>query len=596
MSQHGRLRLLATTDLHMALRGWDYYRASEWEGHGLARLAPLLRAAREEILQTGDLALLFDNGDAQQGTPLGETAVTMSEQDNHPLMLCFDKLGYDAIGLGNHDFNFGLNALSDALSHAPCPVVCTNLEWHVPTPPSVTKSVVLNRSLQGRSIRIGVMGFIPPQTVLWDSHLLSGKATVPDIVDSAKREITYLQDTGCDIIVALAHSGIGSQDHEPGMENALGPLSKIAGLDAIIGGHTHEPFAGHLGDDQTTASVPPIALAGAYGMQAGQIDLMLEHTGARWQPTGSAVKLLTPAAAAPEARDVLDAIEPWHARTVALMDTRVGSTPQPLHSYFSLFGPDAGLAAVAAAQAEAVREQLDADVPLLSAVAPCKFGGRNGPTYYTDVPRGPITLRHLADLHIYPNELRALEISGAVLFEWLEKSASCYTTIAPEATGQPLLDPAFPSHNFDVIFGISYKIDLRAAPRYTDLVAEPISSSRRISEVRYLDQPVQIGDRFIVVTNNYRANGGGNFPGLPQQKKHLIRPQTILDALSEWVRRPDHARMTYPQQPWRFAPIPGSEVLVRTGLGARGYLGQLPLDKVKRWTAEDDYLHLSLAL
>src|SRR5208283_163934 len=96
-----------------------------------------------------------------------------------------------------------------------------------------------------------------------------------------------------------------------------------------------------------------------------------------------------------------------------------------------------------AAPLAAARADL-ASLPVLSAAAPFKCGGRNGPDYYTDVAPGPIAIKDVADIYPYPNALRVVKIDGSTVREWLERSASIFLRIDPSLAGeQPLLGPAF---------------------------------------------------------------------------------------------------------------------------------------------------------
>ena len=105
-------------------------------------------------------------------------------------------------------------------------------------------------------------------------------------------------------------------------------------------------------------------------------------------------------------------------------------------------------------------------LPVLSAAAPFKSGGRGGPDYYTDVPAGPIAIKNVADVYLYPNTLQAVAITGAEVKDWLERSAGIFTQVTPGGADQPLIDPAFPAYNFDVIDGVTYAIDVTQPSKY----------------------------------------------------------------------------------------------------------------------------------
>ncbi len=90
---------------------------------------------------------------------------------------------------------------------------------------------------------------------------------------------------------------------------------------------------------------------------------------------------------------------------------------------------------------------------------------------------------------------------------------------------QRLLNPKVPSYNFDIISGLTYDIDLSKPARYAG-AAQPSSEQHRILNVSFKGKPIDSNVQFLVVTNNYRADGGGNFPALASTKVVLRAPDT----------------------------------------------------------------------
>ncbi|MFV0513626.1 MAG: bifunctional 2',3'-cyclic-nucleotide 2'-phosphodiesterase/3'-nucleotidase [Jhaorihella sp.] len=596
-----RLRLLATTDLHMQLAGHDYYADRPDPTGGLTRVASLIAAARAEARGMGATVLLLDNGDAMQGTPMGDVITTRSPHAD-VLMRAFGYLRYDALGLGNHDFSFGLEALEAVLAGAPCPVLSSNLDRTTPeTLRRVAPFAVLDRTVRAghrdHALRIGVLSLLPPQTVEWDAHLLKGRLAVSDILDTARRHVPVLRRLGCQLIVALAHSGIGASEAAHGMENAVIPLAAVDGIDAIVAGHTHLLLPGpmrdapaHVDPDTGTVHGKPVVMAGSAGTHLGVIDLDLAaDTDGRWRVAGARCALRPVARRRPDGRpESLAAhdprlsrlVAPAHAATRAEMARPVGRTERPLHSYFSLFAPDRALALVAAAQAAALRPHLagtDAEaLPLLSAAAPGRFGGRAGPQNYTDVPAGPVSRRHLADLCVFDNQLRALIVTGAMLRDWLEVSAGQFHTIAPGSRGAALVDAAMPGHDFDVLHGVEYRIDLSVPARFGPEGSRRAGSGSRIRELRHDGRPVTPDQRFVVALNSYRANGGGRALPLARATPVAVPPLSIRDAVAQWLA--GHAApdpLTATAAPWAFAPMPGTHVKALTGPGALAHVDEL---------------------
>lgn len=575
----------------MNLNGFDYYADKPDPSIGFTRTASLIREARQ---QAGDaLVLLFDNGDSLQGTPLGDWAA--NSDGPHPLMQAFEALDYDAIGLGNHDFGFGLTALDHILVQAPCPVVCSNLHrtgaaqlWQ--------NSTVLNRSVsmngQLVAIRIGVLSVVPPQTTRWESHLLQGEVLADEILTAAQKTVDDLRTQGCDLIVALAHTGLGASQAAAGLENAAIPLAAIKGIDAIIAGHTHLTLPGSA--HKRLANVDhlagrihgkPAVMPGSAGSHLGVIDLSLtkEPEGA-WRVADNRaelrpIHLQAEGDSAPEDPGLVRLFAAGHARTRAAVAEPVAQISNDLHSYFSFCASDRGMALVAAAQAAALRPYLHgsalADLPLLSAASPCKFGGRSGPRYYTEVPAGEICLRHVADLHVFPNELRAALVTGAQVRDWLEMSASVFNQLGAEQETD-LIDSRRAGYNYDVLFGLSYQIDLSQPARFDADGALTDPSHHRITRLTSDGRPVRQGQKFVVALNNYRASGGGNFPFVRQAAPIDLPPLEIKGVLRDYLSDvlPCDPLEQLPN-PFSFVPLPGTRAILSTGSGALKYLKEL---------------------
>ncbi|MET4130293.1 bifunctional 2',3'-cyclic-nucleotide 2'-phosphodiesterase/3'-nucleotidase [Roseovarius sp. MBR-6] len=610
------LRLLATSDVHGHILPQDYFTGRHDTPVGLARLATLIAQARA---QAGpENCLLLDNGDFLQGTPLTDLTARPGNgwRGRHPVIRAMNLMGYDAAALGNHEFNFGLDWLCDTLSQARFPVLCANavratgrspLE-DTPFLPSVTILTRHLRATDGGSheIRIGLIGLTPPQVTVWDHAHLAGRITTRDMVETARHWVPELRARGADIVIALAHTGIDAGPDRPGMENAARALARVPGIDALIAGHSHRIFPGpdHAGTDgadmaRGTLCGVPCVKPGYAASHLGQIDLHLGRGARGWQVTGHAVTL-HPAAGAPPCPRLTRALARAHAHTLRLIDRALGETRAPLHSYLALVRDDPGLALVntaqAAALAEAIRDTPYAALPLLSASAPFKTGGRGGPDHFTDIPAGPVRLRNIADLYGFPNTLYGLLVTGANLRDWLERAAICFNRITPGAPGQTLLDPAIPGHVFDVIAGLSYAIDLTSPARY-DLDGALVSpQARRIRGLTHRGHPVADSDRFVIATNSYRAWGGGPFPALAEGRLIHQSTRPVRDLIADHVARLGPIA-PMPPGTWRFAPLPDTSVTIETGPGLRAYPQEIEaLGAQDHGLDAKGFLHLSLPL
>ncbi|MCG7623986.1 5'-nucleotidase C-terminal domain-containing protein [Epibacterium sp. Ofav1-8] len=586
----GRLRVLATTDVHSNLLSHDYYADSSNPAFGLSRTASLIARARSETDAMGGATLLLDNGDWLQGTPLAETAAGQAGIVP-PAILAFAELRYDAVGLGNHEFNFGLDALSHALDALPCPALCSNLRALDPSLElPIKRSLVLTCQIAGADqppVRVGLFSVLPPQTMMWDADHLAGRVEIDDMVDCARHCISDLRAAGADVVIALAHTGLGAAEASPGMENALRPISALPGLDAAVGGHTHLLLPAPHGPQE--ALDVPVVMPGFGGSHLGVIDLDLVQENEGWKIVRSHCELRAVGTRtsqgvhplAPEDPGLVDVLAPAHAHTRAEMAKPVGCASDAQHSYFTFFGQDRALALTAAAQAAAIRpvlaESAFCDLPLLSAVAPAKFGGRAGPDNYTDVPAGPMSRRHVADLYIYPNELRCCIVTGRQVREWLEMSAGFFSQLTPEAPAMPLVDPDRAGHNFDVLFGLEYEIDPTAPAWFDAAGRRRHDGPGRIRNLRWQGTPLCDTQRFAVGLNSYRSSGGGNFHMLDGAASLPLARQLVREAVTAYVTGllPEDPLSAAPY-PWRFASGLGVEAVALTGPGARARLHELP--------------------
>ncbi|MEO0991630.1 MAG: 5'-nucleotidase C-terminal domain-containing protein, partial [Pseudomonadota bacterium] len=183
------------------------------------------------------------------------------------------------------------------------------------------------------------------------------------------------------------------------------------------------------------------------------------------------------------------------------------------------------------------------------------------------------------DLYVYPNTLYALRITGADLRAWLERSAGIYKRISPGGEDQALIDPAFPSYNFDMFDGVRYRIDLSQPSRYDPHGAEIDADARRIVDLTCDGAPVTDDMTFVVATNNYRASGAGDFPGVRDGEVVLATQDTNQDIIARYIREMgtiDAAK----DQNWRFVPMPGTTVIFDTSPKAEAHLNEIGHNKV----------------
>lgn len=594
-----RLRLLATTDLHAHLFSYNYFANRPDDGVGLARLAAPILQARAESANS----LLLDNGDTFQGAPLGDAALSdlMPAAQAHPMIAAMNGLGFDAATLGNHDFDYGVDVLERVIAKARYPIVLSNVT-KVGGAPFLAPHAIIERGMidsQGalRMIRVGITGAVPPQTMQWVRPQLAGRLEIAPILPAVAHQVAQMRAAGVDLVVVLAHSGLGAENAAPGDENVGFALAQLPGVDAVVAGHTHRVFP-----SATMPKVPlgaaPIVQPGFFGSHLGQIDLELRPRDGvphpcderqQWQvvKTATRLRMVEEVGAGPRhaLRRKLYHLSAFraemargHRLTRAYSARPLGRSAVPLETYFSLLQPCMTTQLIADAQRMAVAPIIAHDpdlagLPLLSCTTPFKAGGRGGPEAYSDVPQGALLLRHAADLYPYSNSLALLRATGAQIRLWLDRAAAAYRQIIPvtdpDAPAQPLLDHEFASYNFDRMDGLRYKIDLRQ-PARTNAEGDEIRTGQgRIRDLcKECGAPVRDDDVFLVVTNSYRAAGGGHFPAAAQCETVYLSSHPVRDVIAGHIAAMRGAVAPTIKSGFSFTPMGGVPVIYETGPGA----------------------------
>ncbi|MBU9846634.1 bifunctional 2',3'-cyclic-nucleotide 2'-phosphodiesterase/3'-nucleotidase [Rahnella ecdela] len=581
------LRIMETTDLHSNMRDFDYYKDKPTDKFGLVRTASLIHAARNEVTNS----VLVDNGDIIQGSPLGDymAAKGLKQGDVHPVYLAMNTLNYAVGNLGNHEFNYGLDYLKKALAGAKFPYVNANViddKTGKPlfTPFLITDNAVKDRDGKTHNLRIGYIGFVPPQIMVWDKANLHGKVTVADITETAKKWIPEMRKQGADIIVAIPHSGLSGDPYKTMAENSVYYLSQVKGIDAIMFGHAHavfpsEEFASIKGADikQGTLNGVPAVMPGMWGDHLGVVDMVLSNDGGSWKVETAKAEARPiydkeqKKSLAAEDQDLVKVLAPSHDATREFVSKPIGKSNDNMYSYLALVQDDPTVQIVNNAQKAYTEHFIQgdpdlADLPVLSAAAPFKVGGRkNDPASFVEVEKGELTFRNAADLYLYPNTLVVMKVTGQEVKDWLECSAGQFNQIDVNSTKpQSLINwDGFRTYNFDVIDGVNYQIDVSQPAKFDGECTLINKNAERIKNLTYNGKPIDLKATFLVATNNYRAYGG-KFAGTGDKHIAFASPDENRSVVAAYISaetKKAGAVTPTADNNWKLAPIKASQPL-----------------------------------
>ncbi|WP_030245294.1 bifunctional metallophosphatase/5'-nucleotidase [Streptomyces sp. NRRL S-350] len=530
--------VMGTTDLHGRVLDWDYFTDAQYvdKAHnavGLAKISTLANQVREE--KGWDRCLLIDSGDIIQGTQLTyyyariEPIATDGDTvPDHPMAVAMNLMEYDAAALGNHEFNYGIptvKAFEDQLEFPLLGANALHAKNEKPAfPPYVIKELHLG---EGKPLKVGILGLTNPGIAIWDKANVSGKMVFPGIVETAAKYVPRMKAAGADVIVVSAHSGIDEQttygDQLPWPEDASGEMAEtVPDIDAVLVGHTHKEVPQRLIVNKKTGKTVVLSEPLCWGQRLSCFDFEVEFADGAWKVTSVSSRVLN-SNTVPENPEITNAITEQHKKVVAYVNQNIGTSKIELSIAESRFKATPIIDLIGRVQADAVRTALAggqyANLPVLAQAAPFNRTAL--------IPSGQVKLRDAAGLYIYENTLEARILTGAQLKDYLEFSAKYYNQLAP---GAPVDKDALtgaettPDYNYDSVYGLSYDID----------ISQP--KGGRIVNLSFQGKPIDPAAQFVLAVNNYRANGGGNFPHVAGAKLVWSNSDEIRNTMIAWVK------------------------------------------------------------
>ena len=528
--------VLGTTDLHGNVFNWDYFTDQEFDDKdhndiGLAKVSTLVNRIREEKGRRN--TLLIDAGDTIQGTQLSYyyakvDPITAKGGPVHPMAQAMNAMGYDAAALGNHEFNYGIPVLRKFEEQCRFPLLGANaLDAKTLRPAFAPYSMHRLRTPHGRDVKVAVLGLTNPGIAIWDKANVQGKMTFPGLEEQAAKWVPKLRSMGADVVIVSAHSGSSGTssygDQLPYIENAAALVAEqVPGIDAILVGHAHTEIPEYFVTNKETGKRVVLSEPLKWGQRLTLFDFELVFEKGCWKVEKMGAKVLNSNTVEEDSK-ITKLLTDEHEKVVAYVNQVIGTNAAEMTSAEAPYKDVPIIDLINHIQADTVKQALagteHAALPVLSQAACFSRSAR--------IPAGEVTIRDVAGLYVFENTLEARLMTGAQMKAYLEFSANYFVQTAPDAA----VDPAkltnangTPDYNYDVVSGLSYEID----------IAKPAGS--RVTNVRFEGQPLADDATFVFAVNNYRANGGGNFPHVAAAQLLWSNSDEIRNTMIAWVK------------------------------------------------------------
>lgn len=529
------LTVLGTTDLHGHVFNWDYFKDAEYSdakgnAQGLARVSTLVNKIRKE--RGRENTLLLDAGDTIQGTPLTYyyakvDPITAEGGPVHPMAQAMNAIGYDAVALGNHEFNYGIETLRRFEEQCDFPLLGANALDARTLKPAFPPYFMKTFRVKGAPpVKVAVLGLTNPGIAIWDKAYVQGKLTFPGLEEQAAKWVPKLRSMGADVVVVSAHSGSSGTssygDQLPYVENSAALVAqRVPGIDAILVGHAHVEIPELKVVNEETGKTVVLSEPLAYAERLSLFDVELVFARGRWSVESVAASVLNSNTVADDPR-ITRLLSDEHAKVVEYVNQVVGTATDTLTTVEARYKDAPIIDLITKVQEDVVKAALAgtsyASLPVIAQASPF--------SRTSEIPAGEVTIRDLSSLYVYDNTLVAKLMTGAQVRAYLEYSAEYFVRTAADA----VVDVAKltnaggrPDYNYDYVSGLSYDID----------VAQPAGS--RIRNLTYGGAAWDDARQFVLAVNNYRANGGGAFPHVASARELWAESTEIRTRIAEWV-------------------------------------------------------------
>ena len=502
------ITILQTSDVHGSIFPFDFV-SNRNQDASLAQVATFVK----EMKSSSKPYILLDNGDIFQGQPEVYYSNYVKKDVPHIVPRVLNYIGYDAASMGNHDIEAGHPVYDKMIKESKFPWLAANAVKAGTHEPYFKPYAVFNRG----GLKVAVLGMITPGIPGWLPTVLWTGLEFDDMVECATRWMKIIKETEKpDVVIGLFHSGVdptyGNVDSMSFKNENAGVIvaMKVAGFDAILLGHDHNPLykkvAGPTGDSVV------IANPGAGARFVSEVTISIEK-GKDGKVTRTSTGRLVPMKGVAPDKAFMDEFAADYELVKTFTSKPINTFQRTITTKDAYFGPSAFIDLIHDAQIKSTGADISFAAPL---------------SFVTTVDSGTIFVRDFFKLYKYENRLYTVSLTGDEVRKYLEysygqwlntmKTSSDYLLVyETDKQGKVVLDKRGKVrvknryYNFDSAYGIYYTVD----------VLKPVGERVTITKMANGDA-FDLTKRYKVAMNSYRASGGGGHltegAGIPESE------------------------------------------------------------------------------
>ena len=482
MAQEVNIKILGTSDIHGRVVPWSYGADVEDKSGSYAQIATYVK----DVRKNNKNVVLVDVGDAIQDNQVDVFAKDKKYYKDHPIPKVLNEMKYDVFVLGNHEFNFGMEALDEILKDIKAKKLTANFYYKKNDKRYIDATTIIEKD----GVKLGIIGLSTPMSAKFEedtSNLKDMKFTSP--TEEARTQVEKLKAKGVDAIIVIAHMGIENENKIPdtGMRDVL---NAVDGIDVVIAGHMHKDVPSE------TIKNTLITEPHRYGTVVSEVDLTFDINDKKEVKLVKKESKTVPVKELEADKKIAEIYKPYHEKLRELNNVVIGQTENEMvpqetkHGVSAAFSRDTGLSSFIN---DVEQHYSGADVVTFS------FDHQKARMNKGDIKKKDIIFNYRyagGDVTVY-------ELTGKQLKEYMEWSANYFDTIQPGDTEYRYNAERKKSKyvTYDIFGGVNYKIDLRN-PQGSKIVGLTLADGKPVTD----DMKLKVG------MNSYRfaqLNGKG---------------------------------------------------------------------------------------